>query len=319
MLRVFGQSESPLPGQRPVVTIGMFDGVHRGHQAVLGRTQAVACERGVPSLAITFDVHPRRRLEPGQSPAMITSLEHRLVLLEERGLVAVWVLSFDEALARMKAADFVHAVLVERLATQAVVLGDDAHFGHDREGDIALLRRMSEAAGFEVVSVPPVLVDGRVVSSTEIRNAVQGARLECARRMLGRPMSVLGTVVHGAGRGRRLGFPTLNLDPHHELHPPQGVYVSRTRCGNTVWDSVTNVGHRPTGDAKDSSDVLVESHLLGYRGELYGQTVEVMFFEKLREERAFPSDEALGAQIAADVEAARAYFAKAERLRESGA
>jgi len=310
MRRVFSQRESPYPDARPMVTIGMFDGVHRGHQAVLSATMAWARAQAAPALAITFDIHPRSILAPGQAPAMITSLEHRLTLLEALGVDGVCVLSFHAGLASTEAEAFVHEYLVDVLHVQGIVLGSETRFGRAGRGDAALLESLAAAGGFALRSVPPVVLEGLSVSSTAIRQAVQAGDLVGARRMLGRPPSVLGTVTRGRGLGRRLGFPTLNLDPHHELRPPQGVYVTRTRCGDTLWGSVTNVGHRPTVDAASAADVLVETHLLDYTGELYGQTVEVMFLERLREERRFDTLDAMVCAIRQDAGRARAHLAR---------
>lgn len=284
----------------------MFDGVHLGHQEVLTCTRAWADSVDAPALVMTFDIHPRQLLST--APAMITSLEHRLLLFEQARMDAALILPFNDRLASLSAEQFVREILVDQLACRQVVLGFDARFGCDRQGDAAFLRSIGEDLQIQVREVEASQLNGSVISSTAIREAVAGGDLKTASAMLSRPVSVLGTVVHGLGLGRQLGFPTLNLDPHHELHPPQGVYFSRTRCGDTTWNSITNVGHRPTEHARCPEDLLIESHLLDYQGDLYGQTVEVFFLEQLRGEMRFDSHDTLARQVHKDITSAKAFF-----------
>jgi len=286
----------------------MFDGVHHGHQAVLSETIGWARDREVPAVAITFDIHPRALLDPDGAPPMITSLKHRLTLFSHLGIDAAVILTFDHDLAAKKPDDFIKEHMVDALGAQGVVLGYRAHFGKDRRGDFELLTRIGKQNKFETREVSPASIDGKAVSSTAIRELVGSGNLTEAAKMLGRPVSVLGTVVRGKGKGRTLGFPTLNLNPHHELKPPKGVYITRTRCGNTEWPSVTNIGYRPTLYPQSVEDVIVESHLLEPAGMLYGQTVEVMFEAHLRDEMRFDHLDALRKQIQQDAKAARAYF-----------
>lgn len=309
MLRCFGKNTPVFPGRRPVATLGMFDGVHRGHQAILRATVDKARALGVPSLAFTFDIHPRAVVAPETAPAMITSLEHRLLLLEQFGLDGVCVLAFTPELARVEAEAFAETFVFQCQAVQALVLGPRAHWGRGGAGNLAMMQSLAARHGVSLDVVPPVTQAEIPISSTAIRKAVAAADLERAAAMLGRPVSVLGTVVRGQGVGRELGFPTLNLDPHHELHPPRGVYRTRVRCGDTIWPSVTNIGHRPTVDATSPGDVLIEAHVLQPVGDLYGQAVEVRFLERLRDEAHFPSRMALIEQIQRDVEDAKAAFA----------
>lgn len=308
MIRSFDTHAPSLPGARPIVTLGMFDGVHLGHRAVLRETLTWARSLDAPALAITFDHHPARLLAPDAAPDMITSLEHRLLLFEEIGLDAAWVLSFTPELAALPAPDFARRYFHDTLHAQGIVLGHTAHFGKDAAGSVNLLQSLAAAHDCPVREVAGIEVDGIPVSSTAIREAVRAGDLARAAAMLGRPPTILGTVVHGVGVGRTLGFPTLNLDPHHELFPPLGVYASRARCGDTVWDAVTNIGLRPT--VREEKAPLVETHLFGFSGDLYGQVVEVSFHERLREERRFPDHDALKAQIARDVQDARACLAR---------
>jgi riboflavin kinase / FMN adenylyltransferase len=305
----FGLPAFPPAREECVLTLGVFDGVHRGHQAVVGRTVARARDVGAEALVLTFDTHPRAVVRQ-RKPAFITSLKHRLELFARLAADITVVLPFDEELARLPAEAFAREVLRDRLAAKQIVLGEGSHFGRGRQGSPALLERLGPELDLEVETVAPVLLDDAPISSTRVREAVEAADLARAREMLGRPVSVLGTVVHGNAIGRTLGFPTLNLDPHHELHPPRGVYVSRACVGETCWPAVTNIGHRPTFDAQTGRDVLIETHVLDRAiGELNGQMLEVTFLERLREEKRFAGREALVEAIRADCEAARAWFA----------
>ncbi|MCX7933676.1 MAG: riboflavin biosynthesis protein RibF, partial [Planctomycetota bacterium] len=302
--------EDLFAGQSPVVTLGVFDGVHRGHLAVIGETVRWARSSQAPALILTFDVHPRRFVGGGAPPA-ITSLEHRLRLFEQAGADATLILAFDSQLAGISAEDFARRWLHEALKIQGIVVGHDAHFGAGRSGNLSCLLRLGQQYGFAVRTVPPVMVEGEIVSSTAVRAAVSAGDLRKASAMLGRPVSVLGTVVAGKGEGRKLGFPTINLDLHHEIHPPPAVYIGEACCGNTRWPAAVNIA--PPAAIQKESASAIEAHLLGFHGDLYGQVVEVFILERLREERNFASAAALRAQIAADVEAVRARFAATDR------
>jgi riboflavin kinase/FMN adenylyltransferase len=298
------------PPSGSVVSIGVFDGVHLGHQAILAENRACARELGADSAVITFRRHPKRVLL-GREPRTLTSLEHRLELFRQAGIDRVLVLTFDEALRDLSPEAFVERYAVGVLGARAFVLGFDSKFGRDRRGTPELLARL----GYDVHVVRGVLVGGRPVSSTAIREAVELGDLEGARRMLGRPVSVLGTVVAGDRRGRTLGFPTANLNLHHELHPPIGVYAGRARVfrrGRPEEASehlaVANVGFRPTVGGGTPAEPTFEVHLLDFGGDLYGATVEFQFAGRLRGEQRFESLTALSSQIRRDVEAARALL-----------
>ena len=310
---------SPSQLEAPVAaTIGVFDGVHRGHQTVLAALVSWAHQDGGDSVVVTFDRHPREVLL-GERPAALASLEHRLVLLARAGVDAALVLPFDGTTAATSAEDFVRHVLVGALGARKILLGANHRFGHGREGDLALLQRLGPALGFEARLVPlePADETGVVVSSTAIREAIREGRLGEAERMLGRPVSVLGRVVRGDARGRLLGFPTANLDLQHEARPPRGVYaalVSVLEPGTQEPPlharrhlAVVNVGRRPTFHPEAGED-LVEVHLLDFAGDLYDRVLEVSFLAKLRDEQRFPGVEALIAQITADAADARARF-----------
>jgi riboflavin kinase/FMN adenylyltransferase len=293
-----------------VVSIGVFDGVHLGHQAILAANRRRAVELGAASTVVTFRRHPKRVLL-GRAPRMLTSLEHRLELFRRAGVDHTLVLTFDEELKNLAAEDFVSRYLVEGLDARAFVLGFDSKFGRDRRGTPELLSSL----GFDVQVVEKVLVDERGVSSTVLREAVELGELERARAMLGRPVSILGTVVHGDARGRELGFPTANLDLHHELHPPPGVWAGTARvldregAPSRSHPAVANIGFRPTIGGEAPERPLVEVHLLDFEGDLYGRQVELIFAAKLRGERRFGSLEELTRAIASDVAAAREILA----------
>ncbi|MCI0589024.1 MAG: riboflavin biosynthesis protein RibF [Planctomycetes bacterium] len=291
------------PPNGSAATVGVFDGVHLGHQEILRTTVRRARALDGAAAVLTFRRHPRRLLT-GKAPPQITSLEHRLVLLERAGADLVLVADFDENLRDTSAEDFVRHWLVGRLGARAVVLGPDAKVGKNREGNPARLAEMGAFLGFEVLVVPPVLVGGRPARSSAIREAIASGDLATAAALLGRPVSVMGTVVHGDGRGRAIGFPTANLNLHHELRPPRGVYAVDAVLDGGRRRGVANLGVRPTfGGAQGE---VVEVHLPGFSGDLYGKTLEVEFLAKLREERHFAGVEELRAAIRADVEAALA-------------
>ena len=299
----------PAPPEGAVVSVGVFDGVHLGHQAILAANRARAAELGARSTVVTFQSHPKSILL-GRAPRTLTSLEHRLELFRRAGVEHTLALTFDEELRSIDAETFARDLLVQRLGARAFVLGFDSKFGRDRVGNPGFLKER----GFDVTVVPKVSVQDRAVSSTAIREAVELGDLDGAARMLGRPVSVLGTVVRGDRLGRRLGFPTANLDLHHELHPPVGVYATRARVvAPEPWPasrpSVTNIGFRPTISGERPERPRVETHLYDEPddlGDLYGSTLEVEFVARLRGERAFDGVEALQAQIGADIDDARA-------------
>jgi riboflavin kinase/FMN adenylyltransferase len=314
------------PFTKAKITLGTFDGVHRGHLSVLRRLLAWARETDGDAVVVTFDRPPRSALagssrrQRSASPGQILSLDHRLMLFDRLGLDATVVLTFDPALAALEPEEFVKDLLVTRLKAEGVLLGHDTRFGRDGRGDFELMRRMAEQFHFETRSVPVVELDGAPISSTRLREAIRAGDLRLAERLLGRRVSVFGRVVAGLGRGRRIGFPTINLDLHHEVRPPQGVYATRCLIAGARRDSVTNIGPaptlQPTGPAHLSEQVHVETHILDFSGDLYGQDVEVQFVDRIRAEEVFPSAEALAGRIAADVREARLRLANATPIAE---
>ena len=292
----------PPPSNGTVATVGVFDGVHLGHQAILGETTTRARSIGATPAVLTFRKHPRLLLT-GTAPPQITSLEHRLVLLERAGIELCLVAEFDANLRETSAGEFVRHWLVGRLAVRLLVSGPDAKLGKNREGTPSRIAEMGAFLGFGVVVVPAVSVGGRPARSSTIREAIAAGDLDGAAAMLGRRVSLLGKVVRGEGRGAGLGFPTANLDLHHELHPPRGVYVVEVELDGERRRGVLNIGLRPTfGEGEET----VEVHLLDFAGELYDRDLEVELIAKLRDERRFASPDDLAAQIRDDVDRARA-------------
>jgi riboflavin kinase/FMN adenylyltransferase len=288
-----------------VISIGVFDGVHLGHQAILGRNIAVARELGAIPTVVTFRGHPKLVIL-GRAPKILTTIDHRLELFDRAGIGCAVVLEFTEELRSMSAEQFVERICVRGLGVRRFVLGFDSKFGRDREGTPDMLRKL----GHDTEVVSKVIVAGRAVSSTAIREAVELGDLQAAKAMLGRPVSVFGKVVHGESLGRRIGFPTANLDLRRGLHPPPGVYACRAhwmREGRetSVHQAVTNIGYRPTLHETTPETPRVEVHLLDFEGELYGERIELEFVTALRGEERFPSLDALAAQIKKDVERAR--------------
>ncbi len=307
MFRASDPSGLPDPGPGgSITTVGVFDGVHLGHRRILGDLVDWAVQDGARPTVVTFADHPKQVLL-GHAPACITSLDHRLLLFERAGIEAVYVLDFA-SVHQTEAAEFARSTLVGRLASRGLVLGFDSKLGFEREGTPERMSALGQELGFAVRVADAVEVGGRAVSSTAIREAVALGDLDGAAAMLGRSVSVLGTVVTGDKRGRDLGFPTANLDLHHEVRPPCGVYVGGARLEPTdaLRPAVINVGRRPTFQPLDED--LVEVHILDFDEDLYDKRIEVDFLARLRGERRFESAAALALQIESDVEAGRVLW-----------
>jgi riboflavin kinase / FMN adenylyltransferase len=295
--------ESFPPDSAPsAVALGAFDGIHLGHRAILGTAVTQARHDKLRALACTFDRHPMEVLQPDRAPLPITTLEERLELIAETGIDTTMVIPFTPAVAGIEAQTFVRDVLVGTLKAREIVVGFNHRFGRGARGDAKLLEALAATLGFRAHIVPALLVDGVAVSSSEIRAALQRGDLPDAARLLGRPYSIRGEVVRGAGRGRTLGFPTANVKTDRPLGLPVGVYVCRLTVGGRQHQAVVNVGFRPTFG---ETELAVEAHVLDFTGDLYDERVTLIFVRRLREERKFPSVDALREQIALDVAAAR--------------
>jgi riboflavin kinase/FMN adenylyltransferase len=292
---------------RTVATIGNFDGVHLGHRAILSRVSQRARELGGQAVAITFNPHPVKVLRPEVNLPLLTTSEQKLQLLSDSGLDAVVVLPFTPEFAALPAREFVRQYFCDRLQAREVVVGHDYCFGRGREGNIDLLKEMGETHGFTVQVVWAVEVDGALVSSSLIRAMLRLGKVTEARRLLGRPYGVSGRVVPGKGRGAKLlKVPTANLLSPNELLPASGIYAVWVRRGGAILPGVANIGTCPTFD---NAELSLEVHLLEFNGDLYGESLEVDFVSRLREERRFPSIEALADQIHADIAAAHRALA----------
>lgn len=294
------------PARNAVVTLGVFDGVHRGHQVLLRRCCELARESGGQAVALTFDRHPRAVLTDNP-PLTILSLSQRLGHMADLGVDLAYVLPFTTETAAISGERFVREFLVGQLQAKTVVLGSDAHFGHKRSGNIALLAEMAPAMGFDIVAVDLLsALGGATVSSTAIRQAVGAGDLETAQHMLGRPVSIEGIVVRGQALGRTIGFPTANLEPTHTLLPPRGVYAGTTQIGTTRLPVMLNIGSRPTVSGS-GGQLSVEAHIVDFDGDLYGQTLSLELRAYLRAEQCFESLSALQAQLKRDLEHTRTW------------
>ena len=288
----------PLDGES-ATTVGFFDGVHRGHQAVIGRVVRVARERGLRPIVVSFDRHPREILTPGNVPLLLTSLRRKAGLIEGVGVEALVVLEFTEEFSRWPPEAFVERVLSAGLRTRHAAVGQNFTFGHRAAGNVEVLTRLGGVHGFKVEGVPLLEIDGRPVSSTSIREALSAGDLEWPETALGRRYVVEGTVVRGAGRGKGLGFPTANLftPPGIQL-PGRGVYACRVVLDEGSWPAAVNVGINPTFGGEP---LHIEAHLLGFEGDLLGSVLAVEFWRRLRDEQRFDSPGRLAEQIAEDV------------------
>ena len=289
------------------LAVGVFDGVHLGHQAVILRALAAAQRDGGTAVVVTFDPHPVRVLRPSHAPRLLTSTAHKLRLIRALGVMHQLVIHFDLNFAATPPEDFIRALAAAARPLREICVGFEWSFGKGRAGNLALLERLGAQLGFAEVGVPAVEIDGEIVSSTLIRRAVEAGDLGRAARLLGREFTILGTVVEGDRVGRTLGFPTANLSAHNEQYPPNGVYAVEARRGNQVVAGVANIGVRPTVKHA-GGERLLEVHLFDFDQDIYGEDLEITFRKFLRPEQKFAGLDALRAQIARDVEAARAVF-----------
>lgn len=304
-MEVFAQGAYPDDATRSAVTIGVYDGVHEGHRHVLARLRETAAARGLTSAVVTFDPHPASIVAPERAPKLLTSVERRIELLASLGIDRCVVVGFDETVATESPAAFVERVLVDELRAAVVVVGEDFRFGHDRAGDVALLRATAGIGGFDVEPVALDGAGGEPISSSRIRSLLAEGDVAGAAALLGRPHEVVGRVVRGDGRGRELGYPTANLDVDADLAVPAiGIYAGTwTRPSGARATAAISVGRRPT--FYEDGEVLVEAFLCDLDADLYGERSRLEFVERLRGEQKFDSVAALVAQIERDVDATR--------------
>jgi riboflavin kinase/FMN adenylyltransferase len=286
------------------LAIGVFDGVHLGHQMVISTSARHAGEVDGTPVVVTFDPHPAKVLRPNDAPHLLTATQHKIALIRDLGVAHLLVLHFDREFAATRPEAFVRQLVTSSKPLREICVGHEWSFGQGRAGNLALLKQLGTSCDFDVVGVQAVTVNGEVVSSTAIRRAVAEGDLVKATQMLGREYTILGTVKEGEKLGRKLGFPTANLSAHSEQFPPNGVYVTEARLGSALHRGVANLGYRPTVGA-EKPERLLELHLFDLDKDIYGEEVEVRFLRYLRPEQKFEHLDALAAQIARDVAQAR--------------
>ena len=294
---------SVVPG--PIfLAIGVFDGVHRGHQVVISTSGQHAHAAEGTSVVVTFDPHPAKVLRPRDAPHLLTATQHKIALIRALGVSHLLIIEFNREFAATSPEDFVQQLVTHSKPLREICVGHEWSFGKDRRGNLDLLKRLGEHFDFNVVGLPPVMVHGAVVSSTAIRQAVEAGSLAKAAEMLGRDYTILGAVTRGNQLGKKIGFPTANLSAHSEQFPPNGVYLAEAWFEGVLYHGVVNLGYRPTVSG-GKSQRLLEIHLLDFERDIYGEDLEVRFVRYLRPERKFESVEALARQINADVRQAR--------------
>jgi riboflavin kinase/FMN adenylyltransferase len=308
-MKLFHGTDNAEIARPTVLTLGVFDGLHLGHQLIMRTVVERARATNAVPTVITFDPHPRAVLHPESAPPLLQTFDQKIEAFGVLGIEQAIVIRFDAGFARICAEDFLRDVVRERLQAKEVYLGRGFAFGRNREGNIELLKQASGRLGFHADEVPEVRLRGARISSSKIRELLAAGRVNLARRMLGRPYGVEGRVVRGDERGRTLGFPTANLQPHNRVIPRSGVYVTATLIDGAWRRSVTNVGTRPTFRA-DASEPSVETYVMDWQGDLYGDVVRVRFLHRLRAERKFSSVAELKAQIDRDAARAARYFTR---------
>jgi riboflavin kinase/FMN adenylyltransferase len=305
VLRAIDELES-LPGSTHLA-IGVFDGLHIGHQAVIGRALESSRQTGGNAVVVTFDPHPVRVLRPEKAPRLLTSTRHKVKLIEKLGVDAVLLLEFTPEFSKTPPEIFIEKLVRGANRLSQICVGQEWTFGANRSGSIRLLEELAPKLGFQVASVPPVLIGERVVSSTLIRSAVECGDMESVAKYLGRDFTILGTVTEGRQLGRRLGFPTANLRAHNELFPPNGVYAAQAWFRENQYGGVVNIGVRPTIE-NETGERILELHLFDFDQQIYGEDVEVAFLGYLRPEQKFSGVDELQAQIQRDAEKARQVY-----------
>jgi riboflavin kinase/FMN adenylyltransferase len=289
------------------LAIGVFDGVHRGHQAVISISADHArAANGIP-VVVTFDPHPEKVLRPQSAPHLLSATQHKIALIRALGVGHLLVITFDKRFAAIEPEDFIQELVAYSRPLREICVGHEWSFGKNRRGNLDLLKKLGAKFNFEVVGVPPIKADDEVVSSTAIRHAIDRGDFAKAAAMLGREYTILGTVTRGDNLGKKIGFPTANLSAHNEQFPPNGVYAATARLSDGVHLGVVNLGVRPTVTSGKSERVL-EIHLFDFNHDIYGRDVEVRFVKYLRPEKKFENVDALVAQIRRDADQARELF-----------
>jgi len=294
---------SQLPGPL-FLAIGVFDGVHLGHQAVISTSAEHARAANGTPVVVTFDPHPEKILRPDKAPHLLTATPHKIALIRTLGVRHLLITPFDEQFAATEPEEFVQQLARHSQRLSEICVGHEWSFGRNRRGNLELLKKLGAQFDFNVVGIPPVTANSEIVSSTTIRRAIEGGDLKKAATMLGREYTILGTVVHGDDLGKKIGFPTANLSAHSEQFPPNGVYFAEARLDDIVYPGVVNLGYRPT-ISSGRSDRTLEIYLLDFDRDIYGKDLELRFVRYLRREEKFESVDALVQQIERDVQQAR--------------
>jgi riboflavin kinase/FMN adenylyltransferase len=302
----YPEDQRPPQWRQPVLALGNFDGMHRGHLKIVERVRRSAEERGASAIAMTFDPHPSTIVRPDKAPPLLMTKPQKLEALARAGMHGVAVVRFTPELAMWDPETFVRRVLVEWLHVAEVWVGANFLFGHDRAGNFSVLRSLGARYGFRAEKIDPVRYKDFVVSSTRVRRLVSEGRVDEAGALLGHYYTIDGIVVQGQQRGRVLGFPTANLCPDNELIPPKGVYATATTLDAVVYQSITNIGSRPTFENDETT--VIETHVLDFNRDLYGEKLRLGFVQRLRDEKKFDGVDALTAQIDADRRHARTLF-----------
>ncbi len=304
-MKIVSDAAALQPDPRPVcAAIGVFDGVHLGHQRVLNQVLTDAAQREAISVVITFDRHPNAVVRPASVPPLIYPLDKKLEVIASFGVEAAYVIRFDKEFSQIPGEQFVRGLARDFQKISSICVGDGFMFGARRSGNIALLQKLGGELGFTLHALRDVELDGQSVSSTRIRDTVRAGDFALAGRMLARPYALRGPVIKGEQMGRKLGFPTANLDVTGLLTPPAGVYAAEANLAAAHFRAAVNIGHRPTVHSADPQ-LHVEAHLLDFEGDIYGQSLELVFLKKLRQEQKFPTPAALRAQITDDICEAR--------------
>lgn len=294
-----------IPASGSCVTIGVFDGVHAGHKKIISKAVETARATGAQSVVMTFDPHPAKILSPKNDTPSLISLDHRIRLIEALGADILIIVRFTKAFSDIPAEVFVKNILIEKLRAKHIFVGENFYFGKNAAAGKAILEKLSRRFKFKVTTIRPIKIAGHVVSSSLIRRMIALGDLRTAAKLLAGPVTVLGTVVKGYGLATKLGFPTANINPHHEVVPPCGVYAVRALLGGRRYRAVLNIGLRPTFYSPRDEEPTIEVHLFGFNGNLYGKDIEVEFVKKIRDERKFRSEAALIRQIRSDARLAQ--------------
>ncbi len=300
-----GFEKLPSSSGDSILAIGNFDGIHLGHQKILHLLKENSKKHALPALVLTFSPHPEKILG-GKIVKMIQTLDQRLREIEKFGIEAVLVVPFDEKFSGLSGQDFIQQIVINNLKAKEVIVGENFRFGKNRQGDISLLRQSASRFNFKVHSIPPVVKNGIVVSSSLIRNSLQEGKIEIANDLLGRQYEIEGSVIKGRARGKALGFPTANIETENEIIPP-GVFISTAWIDSKSFPSLTNVGNRPTFHQKET---IIESFIINLNRNLYGEKIRVNFIKKIRDEMKFKTPDDLSQQIKKDLEKAKDYFSK---------